>query len=170
MIEKTLVLFMVAVAILELILGILPIDLLTASVFVGCVFLIWAMAVLICFRRFVRLSHRMKFLAVTAAVVVLTAMLTSWPLRVAFAVSRAEFERQTDQLTAGNATRIPCRMGLFVVRKIEIDRNGDVFFWTSTGPSGAIGFVKCLDKSAVPKSNNWYSRALGQGWYYVVED
>jgi hypothetical protein len=160
----------IAIALLAISLCMSPLDPLDVSMLIGMLLATWTLVAIVCRRRYLEASYRMKLLAVVAATIALTVVPTHWPLRLVFAISRPGFERLAVQLERGKAPQTPTRIGPFCVREAGIKDHSYAFFWTTTHPSGSMGFVKCPDEFLASEFNIWFKLALGNGWHLVVED
>ncbi len=112
------------------------------------------------------------------AVLLLTAVppgtvVTLWPLRLAFLVSRPALEQLADQAAAGQSISFPRQAGLFWMRGARMDpASHNVGLLLDPNPSGPSGFVRMGPEhnGAGPFSSSGMGVALGGGWEYRQED
>ena len=93
---------------------------------------------------------------------------THWPLRVTYALSRDAFDEVAQRVRAGEHIATPVRVGLFTVRRVELNHLGIVCLWTHPHPSGSTGFVQC-PRDDVP-FNLWSIVRLDDRWQFISED
>ncbi|MFI5456748.1 MAG: hypothetical protein ACHRXM_14980 [Isosphaerales bacterium] len=103
-------------------------------------------------------------------------MLTRWPLRLAFELSRPALERLADRVAAGQRLAAPEWAGIFYVVGSAVDpASGNVGLIIDSAPTGRSGFVRVgrgifPDRIRGPFYNlNVYER-LGGRWSYQTED
>jgi len=106
----------------------------------------------------------------------LTILLTHWPLRLAFQISRPAMERLADRVAAGRRLAAPEWAGIFYVVGSAVDpASGNVGLIIDSDPTGRSGFVRVgggisPDRIRGPFYNlNVYER-LGGRWSYQNED
>jgi hypothetical protein len=100
-------------------------------------------------------------------------MLTSWPLRLASALSRPSMDRLADRLAAGETLASPEWAGMYrIVAADHEPRNGNVILVTDPNSSGRSGFVRVSDPSQ--SLGQMYNLNLdvpvGGSWRYQNED
>ena len=116
------------------------------------------------------------WLSVVALVVLLPSMLvTLWPLRLAFHVSRPAMDRLADRIAAGEGLGRPEWAGLYRVVATRRATLGDgVALLIDNDPSGGSGFVRLgsqpVPRYAGPMMNQNFDEDLGGGWSYQNED
>jgi hypothetical protein len=140
------------------------------SILIFIPLLVWACAAALLPGYFVHAPLRTRLLIGAAGAIALSVMTTHWPVRLAFAASRSEFETLADQIDGGNIPQVPKRIGPFLVQEAGLNVRGRVFFWTSTEGAGSIGFVRCPDDLVRSQFNVWSTLKLGHGWHLVAED
>jgi len=106
--------------------------------------------------------------AMFALAVVATVIVTAWPLRLSFVLSRPSLERLALAVHEGRRLAAPVRVGLFVVNQAEMSPRGVVCLWTGLAPSGRTGFVQS-NANFMPL-NLWSSIQLDEQWHLVAED
>jgi hypothetical protein len=111
-------------------------------------------------------------LALSIAMTPLMTLLTLWPLRAAFLISRPALERLADQVAAGKSPPFPIRAGLFrIVRSATDPVNGNVALITDPKPSGRVGFVRSKPGTPHgPLSSLFMGMSLSQTWAFEMED
>lgn len=69
--------------------------------------------------------------------------ITNWPLRITWLASRSALENLADRVAAGENPTVPCRAGLFTIRKVDV-RGGDevVMLWMDPGGAGPSGWAR----------------------------
>jgi hypothetical protein len=106
----------------------------------------------------------------------LSMLLTHWPLRLAFLVSRPAMERLADRVAAGQRITRPELAGLFLVVGSGVDRaKGNVGLIVDADPSGRSGFVRLGPD--VPEHDTYgpfynlnFNEHLADRWFYQDED
>jgi hypothetical protein len=112
------------------------------------------------------------FIALSMAMTPVMTLLTFWPLRVAFLMSRAALERLADQVVAGTAPPFPIQAGLFrIVGSATDPVNGNVALITDPHPSGRVGLVRSKPGTPHgPLSSLFMGMSLSQTWAFEMED
>ena len=114
-------------------------------------------------------------LVLGVAVLPLTMVITLWPLRVAFSVSRPALERLADRVAAGQVLATSEWAGLIHVVGSAVDSaTGNVGLIVDPDPSGRSGFVR-LGPGVPPGQTagpffNQSVNSLGGRWSYQEED
>ena len=125
-----------------------------------------------------RRDRRFVTLAVASLLVIASVAATSWPLRVAFAYSRSNFETLTRRLESGEHVAGPIRVGAYHVERAELDA-GRACLWTDTNPAGRAGFVRNPGPRSKPAKgplltngafNLWSYTGLDRDWAFISED
>lgn len=106
--------------------------------------------------------------AVACLAIVSSVLLTQWPLRAAYAVSRPSLERLASDAREGRPSSRPQLAGLFLVERVEINKHGIVCLWTTPNPGGDAGFVQSAP-DRLP-FNLWSTLKLDDRWQYICED
>ena len=114
--------------------------------------------------------YRTNAVMALSLVVAISVMVTHWPMRLAFELSRATFERQAAIIATGAGAKTPMRVGPYLVHQSGVKPRGSVYFWTNANSAGPVGFVKCASNDLDADFNVWFSLPLGRGWHVVVED
>jgi hypothetical protein len=116
-------------------------------------------------------------LAVVAIISIapLTMLLTRWPFRLAFLVSRPALERLADQVVAGAPVTSPRWAGVFVIVGSAIDPNtGNVGLLTHPDSSGRSGFERYGARGSRGAAgafyNFWSVTELDANWRFAEED
>jgi hypothetical protein len=125
-------------------------------------------------------SHRrppvVAWLSVVAVVALTPSMLvTLWPLRLAFLVSRPAMDRLAARIAAGEGLGRPEWAGLYrVVATRREPRGSSVALIIDDNPAGASGFVRLGSPTApayaAPMMNLNFDEDLGGRWRYQNED
>jgi hypothetical protein len=100
--------------------------------------------------------------------ILVSVVITHWPLRVSFALSRETMDALAARVRAGERVATPMRVGLITIRETELSRRGVVCLWTNLSPSGHHGFVQCR-REAMP-SHPWSMIPLDNSWQFIEED
>ncbi len=105
-----------------------------------------------------------------------TMILTNWPLRLAFLVSRPAFDRLADRVASGMVLRQPEWAGLYLVVGSAVDpATGNVGLVINPDPSGRSGFLR-LGKDVTPEHRQgpFYNfntdLRMNTRWWYQDED
>lgn len=117
-----------------------------------------------------RPSWRVRMVALASVAVTISVIMTYWPLRLAFAFVRPQFETHATQVDQGRLPQRLTRLGVFPILEAGKNRSGGLYFWTDDDPTGYGGIVKCSDRLLNQKFNVWSSVSLGGGWYFIHED
>jgi hypothetical protein len=110
--------------------------------------------------------------AILAGLPLLT-VLTLWPFRLAFLVSRPELNRLADDVAAGRTIAWPQRVGPFLVVAGRVEaRNGNIGLLIDPNPSGPAGFVRMRSRreGAGPFSASGMGVDLDGNWEFREED
>lgn len=100
---------------------------------------------------------------------IVSVMVTHWPLRLVYLVSRPSMEQLADEIPPGWRPPIQGRRaGLISVRAAVRGRKGVVCLWTDTKPGGNSGFVRC-GRDPMP-FNLFSSISLDDRWQFIAED
>jgi hypothetical protein len=113
-------------------------------------------------------------IVVSLAVAPLT-MFTSWPLWLAFLISRPDLDRLADRVATGQGLVWPQWAGLYrIVGAARDPRSGDIGLITDPNPAGRSGFVRlCPDRPANyfgPLFNFNFDIPMTGCWRYQDED
>jgi hypothetical protein len=98
------------------------------------------------------------------SVLVMASVLTEWPVKAAFLISRPSLERAAHELAGGQPIATPAWVGVIRVRKVITLASGVIGFETSQGN------VFVSPPSAAPLFNVWSVVPLSQRWAYVATD
>jgi hypothetical protein len=111
-------------------------------------------------------------LALSMALTPLMALLTFWPLRVAFLISRPALERLADRVAAGHVPAFPMQAGLYrIVGSATDPVTGNVALITDSKPSGRAGFVRSQPGTPHgPFSSLFMGMSLSRTWAFEMED
>jgi hypothetical protein len=117
-------------------------------------------------------------LVLALGILPLTMLVTHWPLRLAFLVSRPAMNRLADRVLAGQAVISPEWAGLFRVVGSAVDpTRGNVGLIIDANPSGRSGFVRVgagvrvpAGRSVAPFYNLSFDLPLCDRWWYACED
>lgn len=103
--------------------------------------------------------------------IVVSVGVTSWPLRLMYAVCSDQFDEIADRLRAGDTITTPKWIGSFQIEKAEIDsRNKLVCLWTVLDSSGNCGFVQCPPRDVEWEFNCFAVVRLDDHWQFIGED
>ncbi len=102
--------------------------------------------------------------------VVLSAVLTAWPVRINYLVSRTGLDAIAARVQAGQRISVPVSAGMLTIRAAELSPKGVVCLWTDLNPGGRIGFVQCSAAEANIKFNLWSLVRLTPNWQFIAED
>jgi hypothetical protein len=103
-------------------------------------------------------------------------MVTPWPLRLAFEISRPAMDRLADRVAAGHGYGGPQWAGLFYIAASDVDaETGNVGLIIDPDPSGRSGFARAApgvawERYARPFRGQNFSDRLGGRWSYENED
>jgi hypothetical protein len=105
----------------------------------------------------------------------LTMILTRWPFRLAFLVSRPALERLADQVVSGVPVTSPRRAGAFVIVGSAVDpTTGNVGLITGPRSSGRSGFERYGARGSRGAAgafyNFWSETELDANWRFAEED
>ncbi|MEL6401876.1 MAG: hypothetical protein AAFR26_22810 [Cyanobacteria bacterium J06626_4] len=122
-----------------------------------------------------RTQKRFQRQAVVSLVIVVSIMMSNWPLRIAYAFSRPAFDQVAEQVMVGETPTTPRRIGWFRVARIEapgsaaneIDYHG-LRLWTGIHPHGNSGFVRSSPDDL--RFNLWSHFKLDETWQFIAED
>jgi hypothetical protein len=112
-------------------------------------------------------------LTVSLSIAPLSMLFTSWPFRLAFAVSRPALDGLADQVAGGAPVIVPKWAGAFRIVGSAVDpATGTVLLITDPNPGGRVGFARlhALTAGSSPFYNLAYDRRLTEKWTYVEED
>lgn len=106
--------------------------------------------------------------------ILLTALWTSWPMRVVFHFSHEQLDSLALRVEAGEAIKVPVWAGGVRVTRVE-KRNADwawgTCLWVVPREGGPTGFIRRGDGSPREPGNNINRRIqLSDRWYFVSED
>jgi hypothetical protein len=97
-------------------------------------------------------------------------VLTQWPLRAAFALSRPTLERNAQLMKNGTTLNTPRFVGLLWVKHAEISPLSKTpCFWLDNSSSGRRGLVQGTPATA-HHFNLWSTQEMSSGWQLVSED
>lgn len=145
----------------ELIGPILAIFLSAAVIMVSCV--------LVSYRRYTKRAVLPALIGpVLCLFIIISAGMTSWPLRVIYALSRDALDSLAHRVRAGGQISTPVRAGFFTIKRLEISAHNIVCLWTYPRPAGNTGFVQCR-RDYVP-FNLWSLIRLDNDWQFISED
>jgi hypothetical protein len=97
-------------------------------------------------------------------------IVTQWPVRLAFVVSRPSLECLAERIESGQVVVQPQRAGLFLIRSAGIRPGGVVYLWTDPDPGAPIGFVRCSRDQLQTCVNTWFSISMSEEWQLVFAD
>jgi hypothetical protein len=106
----------------------------------------------------------------------LTMILTLWPLRLAFEISRPAMDRLADLVAARHGYGGPQWAGMFYVAATDVDTDtGNVALIIDTNASGRSGFVRvgpgiAIDRNTPHLLGLIFNDHLGGRWSYQNED
>ncbi|MBI3415874.1 MAG: hypothetical protein HY043_11255 [Verrucomicrobia bacterium] len=106
--------------------------------------------------------------SIVSLALIISVAVAHWPLRAAYALSRASFDAVAQRIRGGERIAMPMRSGLFTIRRAELSHQGIVCLWTHPNPSGSTGFVQCR-RDYVP-FNLWSIIRLDDRWQFISED
>jgi hypothetical protein len=110
---------------------------------------------------------------IALSIMPLVTVLSCWPLRLAFFVSRPTLERLADQVAAGQTPKFPRQAGLFLVAGPAVDiATGNVGLLIDPDPYGPIGFVRLGPGTSPARRGHPIGEGaldikLGAGWWYL---
>jgi hypothetical protein len=101
--------------------------------------------------------------APVAALLVVSALMTAWPMRIRFHFSLSAFDQAVEDIRSGAKTNMgPQRIGLYHVKRIAPEPDGRIRFVTGTSIIDPVGF--CYDPKvghrgglSVRLTPNWYA-------------
>jgi hypothetical protein len=94
-------------------------------------------------------------------------LVTQWPLRLTFALSRPALEQMAQSLRSGNKLQGPQRAGFFLIREASFKFYPDtVCLWIALEPNGNRGFIQGPSNVMQSASHIW----LDKRWRLVEED
>ncbi len=94
--------------------------------------------------------------------------LTTWPLRLGFAISRPSFEALVRRFESGEKLRFPVRAGLYTI--VAIEERGNTMLVLRGPQGGREGFVYSAEATDWPGFNPWSEDRLDAKWWRVTED
>ncbi|MEM1242475.1 MAG: hypothetical protein AAGI45_21810 [Cyanobacteria bacterium P01_H01_bin.26] len=120
-------------------------------------------------------QKRFRRQAAVSLTMVVSIVVFHWPLRIAYAFSRPDFDRVAEQVAAGEKIEAPQRIGWFQIKRIDapgfaangIDYQG-LRLWTDLHPSGKTGFVQSSPDNL--QFNLWSHFKLDETWQFIAED
>jgi hypothetical protein len=105
-------------------------------------------------------------------ILVASAAVTAWPLRLTFLASRAQLEALATRVEAGQTIEAPLWVGVFRIARTEIRPpgwRGGTCLWVFSHPGHPTGLVRS-DRPDGPGVNVNRSIRLSEHWYYISED
>jgi len=105
-------------------------------------------------------------------VLVLSAAVTAWPLRLLFLASRSQLDAMAARVEAGLPVEAPAWVGAFRIARTEIRTQGwggGTCLWVFPNPGNPTGLLRS-DKPGGPGANVNRKIRLSEHWYYVSED
>jgi hypothetical protein len=121
-----------------------------------------------------RLPREAAWLIVAAlSLLPLSMMLTLWPLRLAFLISRPAMDRLADRVAAGEAVMNPEWAGLYyVVGTKREPSSGNIALIIDADTAGNSGFVRKTGSAdgSGPMTNLNFNEHVGGRWRYQNED
>ena len=106
---------------------------------------------------------------------VATMLVTQWPMKLSFALSRPALDRLADAVAAHRAPALPQRAGAYVIHAVETrpvaeDTNGlTVCLWMLPLERQHVGFVRS-PVGVTPEFNRWTHSRMDAHWHYFGED
>jgi len=103
---------------------------------------------------------------------IVSAAVTSWPMRLVFHASRGRLEALADRVEAGQTVNGPVWAGAFRIARTEIRTpgwGGGTCLWVFSNPGHPTGLVRS-DKPGGPGANVNRKIRLSEHWYYLSED
>ncbi len=89
-----------------------------------------------------RHSNRMTMIIISASVALtISVLVTHWPLRLSYSLSKASLNRIAKQVTSGTKALSPQSASVFSVTRADVD-NGLVCLWIDEDMGEPIGFVQ----------------------------
>lgn len=137
---------------------------------IGCLWLVF----LLCFLWPAKWTIRGRLLSSEVAIpvalgLILSAAITSWPLRLEFVLVRPALNALAVRVRHKDRIALPVRIGLLRIREVGVSRSGVVCLWTDSNPDGKTGFVQTTREGA-GEFNLWSSVAVGSDWQFISED
>lgn len=122
---------------------------------------------------------------IVSSVLLLLLWWSNWPVHVSYFLARSELDRVAQRVRAGERLQTPFRVGLIVVRDIEVrqrvvnysgldddpdatDRRNIVCLWTFPNPGGATGFMQ--SRPHLVQANVATHHVLDHRWQFIEED
>jgi hypothetical protein len=150
-----------------------------ATMVVGCFGFVMCCSTIFCIPRSegCRLDLRYVGLWLASLGCIISVPATLWPVRLAFASSRPDFERVAARIDSGQHVKMPQNVGGYTIIGAEL-RNGRPCLWTSTDPRGFEGFVRNpvggvnrkLGRYPNTVFNLWSYTRLDLDWAFISED
>lgn len=103
---------------------------------------------------------------------IVSAAVTSWPMRLFFHASRDQLEALADRVEAGQTVDVPVWVGAFRIARTEIRSpmmRGGTCLWVFPQRGHPTGLVRS-DKPGGPGANVNRKIRLSEHWYYLSED
>ncbi len=106
---------------------------------------------------------------------VATMLLSHWPMKLSFALSKPALNRLADAVAAHRAPALPKRAGAYVIHAVETrplpeGANGlTVCLWMLPVERQHVGFVRS-PAGVTPEFNPWTHRRMDAYWHYFGED
>lgn len=101
---------------------------------------------------------------------IITTPFTYWPMRLAFAIQRPQFERLAYRVRHGEIPNKPECIGLYTVTKFELKPDGTVGLWTCPEGDRCIGFVTCRSADVQFHFGDYADLAELAGNWQFIED
>ncbi len=106
---------------------------------------------------------------------VATMVLTSWPMKLSFALSKPALDRLADAVAAHRVPTLPRRAGAYVIHAVEarpvveVTNGLTVCLWMLPVERQHVGFVRS-PVGVTPEFNPWTHSRMDAHWHYFGED
>lgn len=116
------------------------------------------------------LSRVSRFAGVTLPILLVSIVLTYWPLRLTFIFHKSTLNQLAAQIQNGATVQTPNRVGMYRFHVIRTASNGNIGFQMTGDSGGGTYLVRAQPKASVVWYNTNWEIALGDGWFLVYED
>jgi hypothetical protein len=128
--------------------------------------LVWLLASLLCFYAIGFTTIRVALFATAVFAVMLSCVVTDFPLKLRFAMAEEKLEELAGVVQAGGEIDSPLWAEPLHIKKVAV-RSGGAHFWTDLHRSGGTRVVYLPDGKAQLLGRIWEKRKLSDHWFYV---